>query len=115
MDIRSFSFQSMASIACFSMNCSRAFTSNRNARPTLTQGTSRNLAFLETGSTSSPRYWAASLTFRSRLPMAVFNTSPIGSLRRIFLFVLTIDHPPELADGLNWPALHTSFQELLNL
>ena len=41
-----FSFQSMVSIVCCSMKRSNAFTSNRNARPTLTQGTSRNLAFL---------------------------------------------------------------------
>jgi hypothetical protein len=46
MDISSFSFQSMVSIVCCSMKRSSAFTSNRNARPTLTQGTSRNLAFL---------------------------------------------------------------------
>src|SRR3984885_9581101 len=41
-----FSFQSMVSIVCCSMKRSSAFTSNRNARPTLRQGTSRTLPSL---------------------------------------------------------------------
>src|ERR1041384_2611330 len=38
-------------------------------------------------STSSPRYWAASLTFRSRLPIGPFNITAALSLLNTFLLL----------------------------
>src|SRR5262245_52019656 len=43
---RAISFQSMVSMLCCSTKRFNASTSNRNARPTLTEGNSRNRAFL---------------------------------------------------------------------
>src|SRR5262249_50426635 len=46
IDVLAISFQSIDSIACCSTKRSSAFKSNRSDRPTFTEGSSRNRAFL---------------------------------------------------------------------